>query len=133
MPQHIGIVACSAEGAALCYRTICLEGADLLGSHNHPEISMHGHPFAAYVKCIEANDWPGVAELLLTSAEKLAKAGADFLMGLTGELTNPRFWVLSSAAESSDSARPGTTAKLTLRRSCEPLWTTTPPLSIPTN
>ena len=80
MPQHIGIVACSAEGAALCYRTICLEGADLLGSHNHPEISMHGHPFAAYVKCIEANDWPGVAELMLTSAEKLAKAGADFLI-----------------------------------------------------
>src|SRR5712675_1389176 len=80
MPQHIGIVACSAEGAALCYRTICLEGADLLGPHNHPEISMHGHPFAAYVKCIEANDWPGVAELMLTSAEKLAKAGADFLI-----------------------------------------------------
>ncbi len=80
MPQHIGIVACSAEGATLCYRTICLEGTDLLGPHNHPEISMHGHPFAAYVKCIEANDWPGVAELMLTSAEKLAKAGADFLI-----------------------------------------------------
>ena len=27
MTQHIGIVACSAEGAALCYRTICVEGA----------------------------------------------------------------------------------------------------------
>ena len=24
---HIGIVACSTEGAALCYRTISLEGA----------------------------------------------------------------------------------------------------------
>ena len=31
MTQHIGIVACSAEGAALCYRTIALEGAHLLG------------------------------------------------------------------------------------------------------
>ena len=31
MPQHIGIVGCSAEGAALCYRTICLEGAAHLG------------------------------------------------------------------------------------------------------
>jgi aspartate racemase len=80
VPQHIGIVACSAEGAALCYRTICLEGSDLLGPHNHPEISMHGHPFAAYVKCIDANDWAGVAELMLSSAEKLAKAGADFLI-----------------------------------------------------
>lgn len=28
--QHIGIVACSAEGAALCYRTICMEGTSLL-------------------------------------------------------------------------------------------------------
>jgi aspartate racemase len=36
MTQHIGIVACSAEGAALCYRTICLEGAALMGAHAHP-------------------------------------------------------------------------------------------------
>src|SRR3981081_2317025 len=80
MPQHIGIVACSAEGAALCYRTICLEGAELLGPHNHPEISMHSHPFAEYVKRMSASDWAGVAELMLSSAEKLAKAGADFLI-----------------------------------------------------
>lgn len=80
MSLHIGIVACSAEGAALCYRTICVEGADLLGPYNHPEVSMHGHPFAQYVKCINANDWVGVGELMLSSAEKLAKAGADFLI-----------------------------------------------------
>ena len=80
MSLHIGIVACSAEGAALCYRTICLEGTELLGPHNHPEISMHGHPFADYVKCINADDWAGVAELMLSSAEKLARAGADFLI-----------------------------------------------------
>jgi len=77
---HIGIIACSAEGAALCYRTICVEGADLAGPYNHPEVSMHGHPFAEYVKCIEAGDWAGVAELMLSSAEKLARAGADFLI-----------------------------------------------------
>ncbi len=77
---HIGIVACSAEGAALCYRTICVEGADLVGPYNHPEVSMHGHPFVEYVKCIEAGDWAGVAELMLSSAEKLARAGADFLI-----------------------------------------------------
>ncbi|MDU1671422.1 MAG: hypothetical protein E6833_35135 [Bradyrhizobium sp.] len=41
MTQHIGIVGCSAEGAALCYRTICKEGADILGPHAHPEVSMH--------------------------------------------------------------------------------------------
>jgi aspartate racemase len=80
MPQHIGIVACSAEGAALCYRTICLEGTELLGRHGHPEVSMHTHPLAEYMTCIYANDWPGVAELMLSSAEKLAKGGADFLI-----------------------------------------------------
>ena len=77
---HIGIVASSAEGAALCYRTICAEGAERLGAYNHPEVSMHSHNFADYVKCIDANDWAGVAELMLSSAEKLAKAGADFLI-----------------------------------------------------
>jgi aspartate racemase len=77
---HIGIVASSAEGAALCYRTICVEGADLLGPYNHPEVSMHGHPFILYKNCIDANDWAGVAELMLSSAEKLARIGADFLI-----------------------------------------------------
>jgi aspartate racemase len=80
MTQHIGIVACSAEGAALCYRTIALEGATTLGPHDHPEVSMHTHSLARYMSCIYANDWPRVAELMLSSAEKLAKAGADFLI-----------------------------------------------------
>jgi len=80
MTQHIGIVACSAEGAALCYRTVALEGAKALGPHDHPEVSMHTHPLAQYMSFIYAGDWPGVAELMLASAEKLAQAGADFLI-----------------------------------------------------
>jgi len=80
MHQHIGIVACSAEGAALCYRTICLEGEQQLGRHDHPEVSLHTHSLATYMHRIYANDWPGVAELMLSSAGKLANAGADFLI-----------------------------------------------------
>jgi aspartate racemase len=80
MRQHIGIVACSAEGAALCYRTICLEGAELLGRHSHPEVSMHTNPLAEYMRFVDAGDWAGVAELMMSSAEKLARAGADFLI-----------------------------------------------------
>ena len=80
MPEHIGIVACSAEGAALCYRTICVEGAQLLGPHTHPEVSMHTHSLAEYVKCIHRGDWQGVGELMLASAYKLEKIGADFLI-----------------------------------------------------
>jgi aspartate racemase len=77
---HIGIVACSAEGASLCYRTICAEGARLLGPHAHPEVSMHTPPLSDYVACLDRNDWQGVAGLMLASAEKLAKIGADFLI-----------------------------------------------------
>jgi aspartate racemase len=80
MPGHIGIVACSAEGASLCYRTICVEGAQALGAHNHPEITMHTHALAEYMRFIERGDWQGVAELMLSSADKLAKTGADFLI-----------------------------------------------------
>jgi aspartate racemase len=78
--RHIGIVACSAEGAALCYRTICVEGSQRLGAYAHPEVSMHSHSLADYVTCLERDDWQGVGELMLSSAEKLARAGADFLI-----------------------------------------------------
>jgi aspartate racemase len=80
-PQHIGIVACSAEGAALCYRTICVEGAALLGrAHAHPEVTVHTHSLADYMACIYRDDWQGVAALMLGAAEKLAAVGADFLI-----------------------------------------------------
>lgn len=80
MPKHIGIVGCSAEGAALCYKTICVEGAKVLGPHAHPEVSMHTPSFAEYVRCLDQNDWRGVGELMLVSAEKLAQVGAELLI-----------------------------------------------------
>jgi len=80
MTQHIGIVACSAEGAALCYRTICTEGPAMLGPHAHPEVSLHSLSLADYVDCLERDDLEGVAALMLRSAEKLATAGAGFLI-----------------------------------------------------
>jgi len=80
MRRHIGLVACSAEGAALCYRTICVEGAALLGGHDHPEVSVHTHSLGEYMRRIEAGDWPAVGELMLSSADKLAAGGADFLI-----------------------------------------------------
>ena len=74
----IGIVACSAEGAALCYRTICLEALSVMGAHDHPEIVLHGIPMARHMDAIRSNDWDAVAELMLTSARRLARAGASF-------------------------------------------------------
>ena len=78
MVKHIGIVACSAEGASLCYRTICIEGAGLLGRYAHPELTMHTHSLSEYMRCIEVDDWDGVASLMLSSVAKVAKVGADF-------------------------------------------------------
>jgi aspartate racemase len=80
MSLHIGIVGCSAEGAALCYRTICSEGSQFLGSHAHPEVSLHNSSLAEYVGFLDQGDIEGVGNLMLASAEKLAKAGADFLI-----------------------------------------------------
>ena len=71
--KHIGIVGCSAEGAALCYRTICERDA-------HPEVTLHTLPLADYVKRIDAGDWRGVGELMLRSAQALHRAGAEFLI-----------------------------------------------------
>ena len=78
MAQHIGIVACSAEGAALCYRTICLEAAAIMGEHNHPEITISSIPMAQHMRYIREGDWKSVAQLLLASVRKVAQAGAAF-------------------------------------------------------
>lgn len=77
MARHIGIVACSAEGAALCYRTLCAEAPALMGEHMHPEVSLHTHPLGEYMIPIRAGDWDGVARLMLSSARKLAAIGAE--------------------------------------------------------
>ena len=79
-PRHLGIVAVSAEGAALCYRTICSEGAALFGRHAHPELSTHTYPLAEYMRQIEAGRWNDVGAMLLTSAEKLRQTGAQLLI-----------------------------------------------------
>lgn len=78
--MHIGIVACSSEGAALCYRTICAEGERYFGRRGHPEVSIHSPSLSDYVEALEAADWQLVASLMLGSATKLAAAGADLLI-----------------------------------------------------
>jgi len=80
MAKHIGIVACSAEGAALCYRTICAEAPSEMGEHRHPEITMHTHPLSEYMVHIGSGEWEKVGQLMLSSAHKVAQAGADFII-----------------------------------------------------
>jgi aspartate racemase len=110
MTKHIGIVACSYEGAALCYRTICNEGSLIMGEHAHPEVSLHTHPLSDYMKYINTGDWEGVAGLMLSSAGKLAAAGSDFLISpdntihqsfplLTGRSPLPWFHIADEVAK----------------------------------
>jgi aspartate racemase len=79
-PRHLGIVAVSAEGAALCYRTICAEGAETFGRHGHPEVSLHTTPLADYMRPIDADRWDEVGEMMLASGERLRRAGAELLL-----------------------------------------------------
>jgi aspartate racemase len=79
-PLHIGIVGCSAEGASLCYRTICAEAAAWLGPHAHPEVSLHTPSLHRYVHCLDQGDLDGVAALMLASAHHLAAIGAQLLI-----------------------------------------------------
>jgi len=78
--KHIGIAAVSAEGAALCYRTICAEGTAILGAHAHPQVTMHTYPLSDYMRHVEANRWEDAGRLLLSSGQKLADAGAEILI-----------------------------------------------------
>ncbi len=80
LPKHIGIIACSYEGAALCYKTICEEAYNVLGEHHHPEISMHTPAFERYMEFIYNDDWHGVADLMNDSARKLISIGAEILI-----------------------------------------------------
>jgi aspartate racemase len=76
--RHIGIVACSVEGAALCYRSIAIEAAPLMGEHDHPRVSISSIPMARHMEYIRRDDWRGVADLLLEGAREVASAGAEF-------------------------------------------------------
>jgi aspartate racemase len=76
--KHIGIVACSAEGAALCYQTICREALSMVGKNDHPRITLDSIPMARWMPAFDAGDYAGVARVMLDSARLLASAGADF-------------------------------------------------------
>ncbi len=78
--KHIGIVAVSAEGAALCYQTICTEGSKLMGPHQHPEVSLHTFPLCDHIELLDTRNLEGLASLMDKSAEKLLSIGAEIII-----------------------------------------------------
>ncbi len=78
MAKHIGIVAVSPEGSALCYREIAQRASHIKARADRPLITLHNIPFANYLEAIQAGDWESVGQMLCWSADTLAAAGADF-------------------------------------------------------
>lgn len=80
MTLHIGILAHSAEGATLCYRTMWLEGVRRMGPHNHPEITLSGIAMHHSLDAWARGDLELLRGLFTADAAKLAAAGADFFV-----------------------------------------------------
>lgn len=78
--KHIGILAHSFEGAALCYREVCLEGIRRLGAHKHPEITMTGVAMHHMLESWARGDHAAIRGRFEEDAQKLAAAGADFFV-----------------------------------------------------
>ena len=76
--KTIGIVAHSAEGAALCFLTACIEGAEHLGKHMHPNIVLSAVPMGLSMPGWEANDHLAVGKFLAQGVQQVADGGADF-------------------------------------------------------
>ena len=80
MTLHIGILAHSAEGATLCYRTAWMEGVARMGPHEHPEITLTGVAMHQAMASWQAGDLAALRALFMADADKLAAAGADFFV-----------------------------------------------------
>src|SRR5690242_19350280 len=76
--RHLGILAHSAEGAALCFRAFCQEGFRQLGPHEHPDVTLDCIALARSMPAWEAADYGAVLATLSVSAQRLAAAGASF-------------------------------------------------------
>lgn len=76
--KHLGILAHSTEGAALCFRAFCQEGFTELGPYEHPDVTMDCISMARSMPAWDAADHTMIRAILAQSVERLARAGADF-------------------------------------------------------
>src|ERR1700730_13692196 len=75
--KHIGIVACSAEGAALCFREIAAYSLRFMGEHMHPQVTLSCIAMGEWMPAFNRGDYEAVAEFMLRETEIVAKAGAE--------------------------------------------------------
>ncbi|MFC9971166.1 aspartate/glutamate racemase family protein [Spirillospora sp. NPDC127200] len=78
--KKLGILAHSAEGAALCFRAFCQEGFHELGPHEHPDVTVDCIAMGRSMNAWDEADYPAIRDTLALSAATLARAGADFFV-----------------------------------------------------
>ena len=78
--HHIGILAHSADGAALCLLEMVREAARRLGPHQHPEITLSILPMGDVLEHYDRQDLAAVRAHLARTAQRLADAGCDFFV-----------------------------------------------------
>ncbi len=78
--RHVGILAHSADGAALCFLEMVREASQELGAHAHPEITLSILPMGPILECYARNELVAVREYLARTASRLAAAGCDFFV-----------------------------------------------------
>ncbi|ANM30893.1 hypothetical protein ABI59_16900 [Acidobacteria bacterium Mor1] len=76
----IGIVAHSAEGATLCFNTVCREGAKRLGPHMHPQVALSAIPMGLSMAGWESGEHDTIKRHLLDGIEMVGAAGAGFFV-----------------------------------------------------
>src|SRR5215468_4572898 len=75
--KHIGIVACSAEGAALCFREIAGYSSQFMGEHRHPQVTLSCIAMGEWMPAFDLGDYLSVAEFMLRETAIVANAGAE--------------------------------------------------------
>lgn len=76
--RHLGILATTAEGAALCFRVFCQQGSGEPGPPDHPDVTLDCIALARSLPAWERADYQAVRATLAASVQRLARAGADF-------------------------------------------------------
>lgn len=78
--KHLGILAHSTEGAALCFLAFCQEGFRELGAHDHPDVTLDCISMARSMAAWDEGDHDSIRRTLAMSVARLARAGADFFV-----------------------------------------------------
>jgi len=76
--KHLGILATTTEGAALCFQVFCQQGSAELGPHDHPDVTLDCIAPARSLPAWERADYQSVRATLSVSVQRLAQASADF-------------------------------------------------------